>query len=899
MPGFSIKKVLLLLFLFGNSAGLLVSGIGYWSMEQSRQHITWIEKNSLQQINLMSTIHQDLNIMKSLQEGLPHGQKKTGQLAYLAEKTGENLGELKRNCNCVRNRGIMAELLRTYAELQASQGEQMQLETSDPQAAKALFLAQGQPLYNQINALLDDATQNLMLRTDEVYAESMANYHRGKLILLIAVVFAGLFFSVVTFLAWRFVSSREKIDAEFIREQKKYQALFESSNDAILVLNQNGFVNCNPAALKMFHLPSVEAFRALSPVDISAERQAGGRPAEEEILHHLELAGIDQTQHFEWLFQRHNGEIFPAQTVMGAVQLDDETLIQITIHDITQQKRDELSLRLAAAVFENSLDGIIITDREAKILTVNRVFSEVTGYNREEVLGRDPSFLQSGKQDQAFYQAFWQSLASTGQWQGEIWNKRKNGEIYAEWMKVSSVKNEDGDPLHYISVFSDITERKQAEDKIIHQAYHDALTNLPNRVLFKDRLEQALAFAQRLKHQNVAVLFMDLDRFKFINDTLGHDTGDQLLQEVAVRLHKCVRATDTVARLGGDEFTILLPEVDHADEALLVASKILEAMKQPFILAGQELFVTASIGISMFPKDGESVDTLMKNADAAMYHVKGQGRAGFHLYTDDLSLQTMRRLELQNQLYSALDRSEFVLHYQPQVDLATGTIYGVEALIRWRHPTLGLVPPAEFIPVAEETGLIQSIGAWVLEEACCQGKAWLDMGIRLQVAVNLSARQFQKKDLTGFVTRTLHLCGLPPELLELEITESTAMENAEFTVHAMQSLTQLGIQTAIDDFGTGYSSLSHLKKMPLHTLKIDRSFVNDLMTDSDDSAIVTAVITMAHNLNLNVIAEGVETDEQLQRLRTLGCERAQGYLLGCPMPPHEITTLMRAQEHHP
>lgn len=892
MPSFSIKKVLLLLFLFGNGAGMLVSGIGYWSMEQSRQHITWIEKNSLLQINLMTKIHQGLNTMQIQLESPRRVRDKSGKMAYLAEKTREDLVELKQNCHCVKNRSIMAEMQRTYAELLVMQETLQQLEETDPGNAPERFLDQGRPLYQQMNMLLDDAAHNLMLRTDEIFQESMSNHYRSKLILLFAVIFAGLFFTVVTIFAWRFVSGREKLDAEFLREQKKYQALFESSNDAILVLDSRGFLNCNPAALIMFHFPSVDFLRSLSFSDISAPKQAGGRLAENEIRHHIELAGIDQVQHFEWLFKRHDGDIFPAETVMGATQLDGETLIQVTIHDITQQKQDELSLRLAAEVFENSLDGIIITNGEGKILTVNRVFSEVTGYSREEVLGRDPSLLQSGKHDSEFYKDFWHSLATTGQWQGEIWNRRKNGEIYAEWMNLSSVKNEDGETLHYISVFSDITERKRTEDKIIHQAYHDALTNLPNRVLFKDRLEQALAFAHRIQHQNVAVLFMDLDRFKFINDTLGHDAGDQLLREVATRLHNCVRTSDTVARLGGDEFTILLPEVDHADEAILVASKVLEAMKHPFILAEQEIFVTVSIGISIYPNDGENVGTLMKNADAAMYHVKGQGRAGFHLYTNDLSLQTMRRLELQNQLYNALDRNEFILHYQPQTDVVSGEIFGVEALIRWQHPTLGLVPPGEFIPEAEETGLIQPIGAWVLEEACCQVKEWLNMGFPLQVAVNLSGRQFHKKDLTGLVTRTLHLCGLPPELLELEITESVAMENAEHSLHTLQSITQTGVQTAIDDFGTGYSSLSQLKKMPLHTLKIDRSFIKDLMTDSDDSAIVTAIITMAHSLGLKVIAEGVETAQQLQRLQELGCDRAQGYLLGRPMPPHEITAML-------
>lgn len=898
MPGFNIKNLLILLFLLGNGAGLVVSGIGYWSMEQSRLHTTWIEKNGLQQIALMSRIHQDLNLMKVLQEAPPPHQDASGQLGYLSHRTRENLDDLVKKCACVRNQAIMAELKRTYATLLEQQAGQMRLEQHDRPAARTLYQERSLPLYHQISLLLDDAATNVMLRTSQVYEENMANYHRGRLLLLLAVVCAGLFFSGATVMAWRIVTGREKMDAEFRREQMKYQALFESSNDAILVLDHRGFASCNPAALRMFRLPSEESLRTLSPEDISAPLQAGGAPAGAEIQRRLELAGIDQTQHFEWQFRRHDGETFPALTVMGAVRMEGGTLIQITIHDITQQKRDEHSLRLAAAVFDNSIDGIIITDPAGKILTVNRAFSEVTGYSHSEAVGRNPSFLQSGKHDEDFYRAFWESLATTGQWQGEIWNRRKDGEIYAEWMKVSCVRDEKREILHYISMFSDITERKAAEDKIIHQAYHDALTNLPNRVLFKDRLEQALAFAQRIMHQNVAVLFMDLDRFKFINDTLGHDAGDQLLRKVATRLRNCTRATDTVARLGGDEFTVLLPEVDHADEAMRVAAKMLEAMRQPFSVSGQELFITASIGISMYPNDGADVETLMKNADTAMYHVKGQGRAGVHLYTEDLSIRTMRRMELQNQLYTALDREEFILYYQPQIDLTSGAIYGVEALIRWQHPTLGLVPPSEFIPVAEETGLIQSIGAWVLEEACCQGKSWLDMNRPLQIAVNLSARQFQKKELTAFVSRTLHLCGLPPGLLELEITESVAMEDAEFTVQAMHALTQDGIQTAIDDFGTGYSSLSQLKKMPLHTLKIDRAFIQDLMTDSDDLAIVTAVITMARSLNLKVIAEGVETAEQLQRLRELGCERAQGYLLGRPMPPNEITARIRAQEQH-
>jgi diguanylate cyclase (GGDEF)-like protein len=459
--------------------------------------------------------------------------------------------------------------------------------------------------------------------------------------------------------------------------------------------------------------------------------------------------------------------------------------------------------------------------------------------------------------------------------------------------RCASIRSPAGEIEYFIATFFDITERKHAEDKILHQAYHDGLTRLPNRVLFKDRLEQSLAFARRMQHKKVALLFIDLDRFKLVNDSLGHAAGDQLLQQVAERLRGIVRQSDTLARLGGDEFTILLPDVDHVEEAMLVAEKVLAAMKQPFALGGRDIFVSASIGISMYPDDGADVDVLMKHADTAMYRVKKQGRNGFHLYTQALDERSLRRLELENQLHQALAREQLVLHYQPQFDLATGRIRGVEALMRWQHPELGFVSPAEFIPLAEESGLIVPIGAWLLETACRQARTWRDAGYSdLVMSVNLSVRQFFREDIAHLVMHAIETNGLGADVLELEITESVAMEDVAYTTRTLEALAAGGVQLAIDDFGTGYSSLSQLKKMPVGLLKIDRSFVQDLTSCADDAAIVTAVITMAHRLGLKVIAEGVECDAQLEYLRAQHCDFAQGFLLGRPLPVWELEALL-------
>jgi diguanylate cyclase (GGDEF)-like protein/PAS domain S-box-containing protein len=551
------------------------------------------------------------------------------------------------------------------------------------------------------------------------------------------------------------------------------------------------------------------------------------------------------------------------------------------------------SQRMAKAVFDNSLEGIMICDRHNRIQMVNPAFTHTTGYAAEEAIGQTPALLKSGQHDDAFYQTFWQSLSKNGEWQGEIWNKRKNGEIYPEWLNISVVKNQAGEVEHYIAILSDISERKRNEEIIAFQAHHDALTGLPNRTLFRDRLDQALAMARRQSNR-VGVMFLDLDRFKLINDTLGHDVGDELLKKVSSRLLSCIRESDTVARQGGDEFTVLLPKVNHPQDVVAVGSKILAAMKQPFTLKDQDLFVTTSIGISLFPDDGRDADTLMKHADTAMYFVKSEGRAGMYMFTESLLNQPSRRLELQSQLHNALAREEFTVYYQPQIDLVSNRIYGTEALIRWQHPTLGLVTPENFIPLSEETGLIVPIGAWVIQTACMQAKAWENQGHSLTMAVNLSPRQFHREDIVRTVKKALDSSGLAAHKLELEITESLAMQDVEYSIRTLHALANLGVQLAIDDFGTGYSSLSYLKKMPVNTLKVDRIFVRDLVSDVDDRAIISAVISLAHSLGLKVVAEGVETQDHLDLLREMGCDNAQGYLFSRPEPQERISDLFIA-----
>jgi len=596
----------------------------------------------------------------------------------------------------------------------------------------------------------------------------------------------------------------------------------------------------------------------------------------------------------ELTLMRKSGEpvtVYSSQVVQTSIRGEPE-LFRVDV-DLTRLKRTEERLRLLATAFESTRDGVVITDLEPRILAVNRAYSEITGYSEPEVVGRNPRFLQSGRHDRAFYQALWASVRESDHWQGELWNRRKNGEIYPQWLTISMVRNGRGDATHYVGVLTDISQIKNAEERLEHLAHHDPLTGLPNRLLAQSRLAHALEQAQR-HGRRVGILFVDLDRFKTINDSLGHPAGDELLQAIAWRLRGRLREEDTLARLSGDEFLVVLEDLHRPEEAAAVARTITDVLANPFILpSGPEIYVNASIGLSLYPDDGSSAIELIQHADAALHQAKMQGRNTYRFYTEALTRVAHERLALENKLRRALERDELVLHYQPLVSVREERIIGSEALVRWQPPGESLVPPDRFISLAEETGLIVPLGNWVLRVACAQAKAWLDAGLPLLLAVNLSARQFQQQDMPERVRAVLADTGLPAEWLELEITESTLMEQQGWqAVATLVALKKLGVRLAIDDFGTGYSSLAYLKRFPIDKLKIDRSFVHDIPHSAGDMEIAAAIIAMARSLRLEVLAEGVETLEQLDFLREQGCDAYQGFLSGCPLPAESIAALL-------
>lgn len=551
---------------------------------------------------------------------------------------------------------------------------------------------------------------------------------------------------------------------------------------------------------------------------------------------------------------------------------------------------ESVSLDLMAKVFTNSGEAILITDAQNRIVAANAAFTKLTGYTIEEVLGEDPKILSSGKTPQAVYEQMWKALSEQNAWEGELWDRRKNGEVYPKWLSISVIRDQHERVTNYIGNFNDISERKASEERFLRLAYHDALTNLPNRLSLHERLEQTINLSKR-NSQKFALLLIDLDRFKAINDTLGHHVGDLLLIEVARRLSMSVRESDTVARLGGDEFVVVLTAIESAADAADVADKIVQAVSAPYLIAGNDLRTSPSIGICFYPDDATEIGMLLKSGDVAMYHAKAKGRGNYQFFTEEMNQAVMQRQSMEADLRTALERKQFVLYYQPQLDLNSGKLTGVEALVRWQHPTRGLVAPMEFIPVAEEMGLIVQLGSWVLREACRQLKQWQKAGMtNIRMSVNLSALQFLDKNLAEHIQEILAETGLDAEYLDLEVTESMSMSSPADTIAIMQVLAEYGMSLSIDDFGTGYSSLAYLKLFPIHTLKIDRSFVTDIEIDTNDADICDVTVLLAHKMGLNVVAEGVETEEQLKFLLSIGCNKIQGFLISKPLPPDEVMT---------
>jgi len=567
-----------------------------------------------------------------------------------------------------------------------------------------------------------------------------------------------------------------------------------------------------------------------------------------------------------------------------------------THKEITAKKQAEEKLRLAARVMESTNDGVLITDLALEILQVNRRFRELTGFAEDDVRGKPMRTLFSEQYGDGFFTRMQEQLEVATRWSDEVWMIDRDGEGFLARIYQSLVRDERGRPANYVAVFEDITQRKKAEEDLLYLANYDALTGLPNRTLFNERLDRAVIRAKRNRCK-MALLFIDLDRFKQINDTLGHNTGDLLLQEVATRLTGSIRQEDTVARLGGDEFLIILEEQETDEDVHTAAAKILATFDTPFVLEGHEVLVGPSIGISIYPEHGKDGRMLLKNADTAMYRAKERGRGNYQIYSGEMNAQSLRRLAMETLLRKALDNDELYLVYQPKVDIATGALTGVEVLLRWQNDSLGNVSPAELIPIAEETGLIVPIGNWIVKTACRQYRAWCDAGLpAMSMAINFSARQLHIAELIPLLRGILEETGMPPEHLQLELTESLLIENAAAALDLFRRLDAMGIGLALDDFGTGYSSLSYLRRFPIDTLKVDKSFIRDALEDSGGEAIVAAIVAMAHSLNLTVVAEGVETEEQLAFLRGIDCDQYQGYLMSPPLKADALKAMVLAHE---
>lgn len=670
---------------------------------------------------------------------------------------------------------------------------------------------------------------------------------------------------------------------ELEQARDRYQNILDHAREAIITLDERTRIETfNPAALELFGLSEDELKTYCLSELVSGFENIFAIARDTNMYSALYGASGDV------LGKRKNSRNFPLEFSLSAPFYTDKKSWIVIIRDISKRVKMEEGLRLMAKIFENSHDAIMITDIQAQIVNVNAAFSEITGFSRQEMIGKSSKFIQSGLHDEAFYNTMWSQLEKTGQWSGEIWDKKKNGEIFPKWLSISAVADERNQITHYVGIFTDISQRKEAENKLISLAHYDQLTGLPNRTLFYEKIQWSVDLANR-GHYLVALLFLDLDRCKIINDSLGHLAGDQLLIDVAERLKKAVRATDIVCRLAGDEFTVVLSKIHGAAEIDRVARKILESFQAPFTLQEREVFVTASIGAAIYPQDSEDIHVLLKNADTAMYHAKSLGKNTYAVFTESMNLQARDELELETDLRRALISDEFLLYYQPQIDLTNGQVVGIEALIRWKHPKWGFISPERFIPYAEQTDLIVLIGDWVLRKACQQYMEWMQKGLPLvKLSVNYSGIQLKQANQIIRLSSILQDTGMIPGNLCLELTESVAMENAESNIKTMHEFKKMGISISIDDFGTGYSSLSYLKRFPIDALKIDRSFVRDITENSDDSAIASTIIAIAHQLRLKVVAEGVERKEQLTLLKVKGCDIAQGYLLSMPKSAGDI-----------
>lgn len=730
--------------------------------------------------------------------------------------------------------------------------------------------------------------------------------------------------------------------------EPNFRDVFEKHNIVMLLIDpQTGeIVDANAAASDYYKYPhdqlvkmKIQQINQLTPEQVASERRLAKEEGrnffifrhalgngdvrtvevhsvphkfEDRILLFSIIRDISEQRELQqhlWHYQARLEDIVDQQTnvieakarqtayIMGASIGALLIVIMVLSFVISKRRKDEKQLRLASSVFETATEAVMVTDRENKIQTVNRAFTEITGYSLDEVKGTTPQILKSGLHDSGFYEEIYHRLNANEFWEGEIWNKRKSGEVFPERLTISVLRDKKGFKEGYVAIFSDITKRKEAEAHIQRQANYDNLTNLANRSLFMDHLASAIYRAERDQNR-VALLFMDLDRFKHVNDTLGHTKGDELLVEVANRLLSLTRNYDTCARFGGDEFAILLPDIHDVHHVEEVVTKILERVSQPYEIQGHDAFISASIGITIYPEDGLSAQNLLRNADSAMYRAKEKGRNAFQFFTHEMDLEAQKRRELENALHLALEKNQFMVNYQPIISLETGKVTNCEALIRWNHPQKGIIPPSDFISLAEEVGLILPIGEWVLREACKEAAIWhKTLKNPPAISVNFSMRQFQRLNIPMLVSEVLAENNLKANCLTIEITENLLIEDDKTTMEQLVLLSKMGVGLSIDDFGTGYSSLSYLKKFPISVLKIDRTFIKDMHEDPEDAALVHAIIAMAKSLNLKVVAEGVEMVEQSEMLKEKGCEYVQGYYYSKPLNTTDFSGYLKQREN--
>ncbi|MDX1809694.1 MAG: EAL domain-containing protein [Sulfurospirillaceae bacterium] len=658
----------------------------------------------------------------------------------------------------------------------------------------------------------------------------------------------------------------------------RYNAIIETTSDGFWVTDIEGnFLEVNNSFCKLSGYSKEE----LLSMNISyIEAAESAKDTKEHIEKIIQSTFSDR---FETKHRKKNGDIYNAEITTTFSMINGGRFF-VFIRDISERKKSEKELILAAKVFSTMTNGVVITDASQKIINANKAFCDNMGYTKEEVLGQKPSFLSSGWHDAYFYKEMWKEINKKGRWQGEIIDRKKNGELYISETSIVSLEDKDGNITNYIAVSSDITLKKEQEKVINNLAYYDGLTKLPNRIFFEDRFNRKINLAKK-KKRNLALLFIDLDNFKNINNTFGHLIGDKFLQNAAKRLQEITREEDVIGRFGGDEFIILIEDFVELSDLAILANKIVEAFNQPFQVDRNKFFSGASIGISVFPDNGASYHELMKAADTAMYYVKSSGKSGYEFYSKIMSETVSARMKLSNNLRNALENEEFTLFYQPKIDLSTNTIYGMESLLRWNNANLGAVSPDQFIPVLEESGQIYSVGLWVIRQALNDTKILHSLGFSdLIVSINVSYFQIQNDNFLADLKNIVTEIGIKKTHIELEITETQIMNNIESALVKLNEITSYGIKISIDDFGTGYSSLSYLKQLPADTIKIDKSFVLDIDKDEDDKSIVKAIIALSESLNKNVIAEGSETQAHIDTLKELGCKRVQGFFYSKPLP---------------